>query len=205
MPSPIISVFTKYRYKKKVGDQVVETATLNYVPGSNLDCAAIEASFVGLTVSQALARIAASTVNPPDTPEGYVAVLRDCSGIVTTPWVADTDDGSDLLDEVPGWATPLQYSYNGGTLVIEATTSIGQVKFERADGTPFTTTNADGVTINSGTFYSYGDLSGQGSFVRQWAANLSVNAYKITVQQDGGTDTYTYTFTPTPGASHVSL
>ncbi|MGF7219286.1 hypothetical protein GGR92_005470, partial [Spirosoma lacussanchae] len=54
---------------------------------------------------------------------------------------------------VPNWITGMRYSHTGSRLTMEAAGNVGQLKFERQDGQPFTTTNPDNVTIVSGRFY----------------------------------------------------
>ena len=178
--------------------------TFRYYPydGSAKTVAQATAEFALFTYNQA---VAATTTTIPALANGFDRwKLRDVA-VIDTPWIADTDNGPDLYDAVPTWATPFRYSYATGIFTLEAYNTIGRVKFERADGTPFTTTNPDGVTISSGSYYGYGGLSGQGSYVRQWKINIGIYAMKITVEQDSGTATYVYLFTPTDGASRVNL
>lgn len=114
--------------------------------------------------------------------------------------------GIPTLPTAPAWISGLRYSYTGGVLTIEGAGAIGRMKFERSDNVPFTTTNPDGVTIQSGTFYGFGPLIGQGSFDRQWAlSGVTAIPLRLTAEQSDASATYAVNFTPVTGAQRASL
>ncbi|GAB3961221.1 hypothetical protein GCM10028805_60180 [Spirosoma harenae] len=116
-----------------------------------------------------------------------------------------TDPGSQTTS-APSWIAGMRYTYNPPLLTFEGAGQIGQIKFERQDGTTFWTTNPDNVTVNSGTFYSPGPLDGQSPYDKQWKLYWHA-AYPIvaTLQQAGTSATYSYTVTPVSGANRVIL
>ncbi|RYC69824.1 SGNH/GDSL hydrolase family protein [Spirosoma sordidisoli] len=143
----------------------------------------------------------------PDNPAGrdafFVAVNSGCTAFSYTH--GGTIPVSGTCVSAPSWITGMRYSYTGGLLTMEGAGQIGRLKFERQDNQAFTTTNPDGVTINSNTFYVYGPLNNQAPYDRQWAVNLPQVPLRITAEQAGGSATYAYTFTPSTGAQRIVL
>lgn len=208
----------------EIAYQQLNAAGAQVLPKTNYFTASSYSDALGYLARDIMRNVDAQVrlfVRPASNPSAEVQILfiRPSSAVSrftsypspqTTPWIADTDSGPDLYDEVPssppGWASPLRYSYEDGHLLtIEATSSIGRVKFERADGVSFSTTNPDGVLIQSGNFYYSGVLSGQGQFTRRWQINLGIYPMKVTVEQADGSATYPYFFIPISGVVRASL
>ncbi|MCX6216495.1 hypothetical protein [Spirosoma sp.] len=188
-------------------DGVLLSSTNVIIPydGDQYTCSQIEQYLASLTSEQRLVWRSLSTTQPPPPPTDFEVALRGCSGPITSSsWSADTDFGPDLIDDRPSWALLLRYSYASGVLTLEAPDTIGQIKFERQDGTAFSTTNPDNVPIQSGNFYPSGDLD-DGNYKRRWQINLGIFPMKITAEQDGGSATVVYQFTPTANANRINL
>ena len=151
--------------------------------GNSSFTAAVASGALNLTVVNTGCLIAAGTPPPLTAPT--------CSQTTTAPsWITNSQ---------------LRYSYASPLLTFQSINAIGQLKFERVDGQSFSTTNPDGVPINSGTFYGYGDYT-EGSYNRRWQLNYTGPALRLTAQQEGNTSsTYSYTVTPSATVSNVLL
>ncbi len=88
--------------------------------------------------------------------------------------------------------------------VAAASTFPLEFKFERIDGVPVSSVNPDYVTVNSGQWYSSGELTGKGAYTQQWqlgsGAITAGKAYRLTWRKKNTpSEVFAYSYTPSEG------
>lgn len=109
------------------------------------------------------------------------------------------------ITPAPSWVSA-RYTYDpsAARLDVEAAGDPMEIKFERVDNVPLTGTNPDGPSLVNSTYYGSGNLSGQGSYNKQWrwqkydngTGGIPTVPIRITFKRNSDNAIYAFVFTP---------